>query len=1000
MIPLHLTLRNFLSYREAAELDLAGIQLACITGLNGAGKSTILDGITWALFGKSRVKSDDDIVNRIAARNGAAAEVEFVFELEGAIYRIIRRKVAGKTGELEFQARVMGDDSERWQVRTEAKVRETQAEIERLLRMNYEVFTNASFLLQGKADEFTTKTPDKRKEILAEILGVNLWDSYKELATEKRKGAENEAAVIDRRLVEVEAELSREEELARTLELAEAQVKTLAAERDRQDTLVIAARKNKTMADLQRETLRRLKTDQMESSREMERIEATSVQRRSALETHQVLINRHDAIEAEYKAWQTADAEFAGWQEKAEQYTAIDRERHPLEMAIARAETELEQRLRELKNQQARAEQAAIEADSLRKELAGYQEQLARIQERVAGVAADERAWQHAQAEVNRIDNDRKLWSQELVQLESRSSRIVNLEREMEQVKANRLVAEQALAQTLAELASLAEQRERQVEKKADKSGLEGEQTRLKEEMNNIVARLSEMESGTEQECPLCRQPLTDEHRQTVIAQLKADGEVRGNQFRRNKAAIGALEDEIGALDRALQKQAWQEKERDAGQADVTRIDARLADIDNHLKAWRDGEEIGRMAELKERLADDAARKVYLEQIESLKSAADDARKLNLEANQITNLITRDETRIEELERVCRNWEQQGRPAFEETSRLLATKTFAAAERASLATLDERLATIGHDPGALVTSRDRRAKLAAAPQQHQLLLQAEAAVKPLIDGLADLDEQRERAAARAATLGEQVENATQLLSDLEADSGNLPAAEAELRRLREQVVIADRSAEGARQRVSVLTVRREDRRQLVAEKTGLARRVGLLRQLEEACGRKGVQALLIEAALPEIENYANELLDRLTGGDMRVSFDTQKTSKSRQDSVIETLDIKISDSTGERPYENYSGGEKFRINFAVRLALSQVLAHRAGARLQSLVIDEGFGSQDPEGRQRLVEAINAIQDKFACILVITHIDELRDKFPARIDVEKTPTGSHLSVITI
>lgn len=55
-------------------------------------------------------------------------------------------------------------------MRTEAKVRETQAEIEKLLRMNYDVFTNASFLLQGKADEFTTKTPDKRKEILAETL--------------------------------------------------------------------------------------------------------------------------------------------------------------------------------------------------------------------------------------------------------------------------------------------------------------------------------------------------------------------------------------------------------------------------------------------------------------------------------------------------------------------------------------------------------------------------------------------------------------------------------------------------------------------------------------------------------------------------------------------------------------------------------------------------------------------------------------------------------------
>ena len=65
--------------------------------------------------------------------------------------------------------------------------------------------------------------------------------------------------------------------------------------------------------------------------------------------------------------------------------------------------------------------------------------------------------------------------------------------------------------------------------------------------------------------------------------------------------------------------------------------------------------------------------------------------------------------------------------------------------------------------------------------------------------------------------------------------------------------------------------------------------------------------------------------------------------------------------------------------------------------LQTLVIDEGFGSQDPQGRQRLVEAINAVQDDFACILVITHIDELREAFPTRIEVQKELNGSQITV---
>jgi exonuclease SbcC len=94
----------------------------------------------------------------------------------------------------------------------------------------------------------------------------------------------------------------------------------------------------------------------------------------------------------------------------------------------------------------------------------------------------------------------------------------------------------------------------------------------------------------------------------------------------------------------------------------------------------------------------------------------------------------------------------------------------------------------------------------------------------------------------------------------------------------------------------------------------------------------------------------------------------------------------------------FSGGEAFRVNFAIRLALSEVLAQRAGARLQTLVIDEGFGSQDALGRQRLIEAINLVRPDFAKILVITHVEELKDVFPTRIEVEKGDRGSVVRVM--
>src|SRR5207248_685486 len=112
--------------------------------------------------------------------------------------------------------------------------------------------------------------------------------------------------------------------------------------------------------------------------------------------------------------------------------------------------------------------------------------------------------------------------------------------------------------------------------------------------------------------------------------------------------------------------------------------------------------------------------------------------------------------------------------------------------------------------------------------------------------------------------------------------------------------------------------------------------------------------------------------------------------------ITETLQIQISDSLGQRRYELFSGGEAFRVNFAIRIALSRLLAQRAGARLQTLVIDEGFGSQDLEGRERLVEAIKSVQDEFAMILVVTHLEDLKERFPVRIDVRKTALGSIIS----
>lgn len=170
---------------------------------------------------------------------------------------------------------------------------------------------------------------------------------------------------------------------------------------------------------------------------------------------------------------------------------------------------------------------------------------------------------------------------------------------------------------------------------------------------------------------------------------------------------------------------------------------------------------------------------------------------------------------------------------------------------------------------------------------------------------------------------------------------------------------------------------------------------GLCSELRLALGRNGVPAMIIETAIPELEAEANELLARMTDGRMTLRLTTQREKVSG--GVAETLDIEIADELGTRGYEMYSGGEAFRINFAIRIALSKMLARRAGAHLRTLFIDEGFGSQDDDGRNKLVDAINKIQADFDMILVITHIEELRDSFPVHITVDKTANGSRVSL---
>ena len=134
----------------------------------------------------------------------------------------------------------------------------------------------------------------------------------------------------------------------------------------------------------------------------------------------------------------------------------------------------------------------------------------------------------------------------------------------------------------------------------------------------------------------------------------------------------------------------------------------------------------------------------------------------------------------------------------------------------------------------------------------------------------------------------------------------------------------------------------------------------------------------------------------MTDHRMHVSLNTIKETKAGD--VRETLDIFISDELGTRNYEMFSGGEAFRIDLALRIAISKALVMRKGLpSLSILIIDEGFGTQDAIGKELIVDVLTSIEDDFDKIFVITHLEDLKELFPSRVEVAKTENGSTFSI---
>jgi len=349
------------------------------------------------------------------------------------------------------------------------------------------------------------------------------------------------------------------------------------------------------------------------------------------------------------------------------------------------------------------------------------------------------------------------------------------------------------------------------------------------------------------------------------------------------------------------------------------------------------------------------------------------------ESTQAAKLVIGLQEEIKKLEKVIQN------------------KRYASEEQRRLKELEEQIKNIGYDEERHRNLNRKIEELSNAPLEKAKLEEAEKKIDSLREGLSELKENYQQKELDLKDLEKKKEKVQIELKELPSLKEKLVQGE---QVLNSDQILKDKILEergGYQSKFEQCLKLGKEKKEISKELKKSKKEQNIYEKLIVAFGKNGIQALIIENALPEIEEEANDLLAKLTNNSTQITIESLRDLRSG--GIKEALDIKISDELGIRDYELYSGGEAFRIDFSLRIALSKLLTRRAGTKLRTLVMDEGFGTQDEEGIDNLVQAIQSISEDFDKILVITHLESLKDAFPVRIEVTKLPEiGSRYEMI--
>lgn len=966
MVPVKLEITNFMSYQGHHELDFTGFKTASIVGTNGSGKSAILDAITWVLFGKSRITKDAERKDNVRERNdvincySSFCQVSLEFELEGKRYFVNRRIDRGKSGQ-GLQFKLLTDAGE---IDLHGKGA-SDAEIEKELGVSFKVFLTSSFITQGDSSRFMEASPRERREILAEILELDVYERCLEQASEMSKETKKNKEILeDKQKILTEAALL-EPDIKRKLELANVELADA--------TRVLESKKierEKLAAELvtlenQIGTLLDDEKKKIDREKESEKLEKEIAKWQEEISKAQAVIDKSEEIESGYEQFVQSKKELDMLNEKSSAFDKLEKEAILLSSQIKLEENNLQNSLNQKKIEYAES----LNATQMLPEL-GTKLDLAR--------------------------NDQNLFDQAKSEFAEFETSIISVEKDVLLSKTNfdnisKKINTKLISVGFGDIASVEKELSdfevlntqlggMQAEFETNEINLARIKTEIelaKSETAHLADEIKLLEQGETGNCPLCGQAL-EKSRQTELLEEKTNGK----KSLLDKTTV--LEQDMKRLSEKVatdKVKITQIKKRIDKKSDLEAISQLSMELNSVTKQLDENKK--NLENLKQKKKD------FL-----LGKGGIISRKSQIETNILSSSHN-----LEDAKKKAEKTESLG-IEISSLKEKLDTRDFAKSEQEQLASVEKEKEELGFDVSLLIRAKEQYQIFLVFEDKKKLLDRAKDYVTSATPALAQATDRINSVKIEIVQIDERITNLPSLKTRKSSLDEQLKTCKSN-----EQILSQDRDAKMTQKNNLERDLEQSQKAKLELDEVSTKlintdKELKILEECKKMFGTEGIPSQILEGVIPELQEMANSILTDISQGrigseGMRLQIETSREGTTK---TYKTLGISITDGQIRRPYELFSGGERFRADFAIRIALSQLLAGRSGRRMRTLVIDEGFGTQDDEGIRRLIEAIQDVAERFDKVLVISHVDEIKNAFEKRILVRRNAESSSFELV--